>query len=126
LSIQCEWNQGRASFNDFQSKLPRHTIAEIRRADFWDGQSAGCDDERTAFNITQVARQQKRRVLFNPADGAVHANLRASCGAVLQKHFDDLLRRAVAEELSKLFLVISDMVPSDRRDEIFGGVPGER
>ena len=56
LSVECEWNQSRTSFNDSEAKLPRDTVAEIRCADSWYRQSAGCDHERTAFEVAQVRR----------------------------------------------------------------------
>jgi hypothetical protein len=46
--------------------------------------------------------------------------LHISGGAFVEQHRDDLLRRAVAEELAERLLVPGDAVPIDQSDEIRG------
>ena len=73
-----------------------------------------------------VATMNAPSAAFDSRDRARHAPLDPAAIAFGPEHRDDVLRRAVAEELAQLLLVVRDPVPLDQRDEIAGRVPRER
>jgi hypothetical protein len=60
------------------------------------------------------------------SDRAVAAHLRATLGAFVQEHVDDLPRRAIAEKLAQRLFMPGDAVRLDQGEEIGRGIPAER
>src|SRR3989442_1120421 len=77
------------------------------------------DDDRLTSQITRVRGHDEAPVLLNFRDTAGSANFDSSRRAFFQKHINDLVRRPIAEQLSKLLFVKSDPMAADHGDEIF-------
>src|SRR4051794_25309207 len=107
-----------ASRTDAHPKLFGDLIAERRSTHLRDGQAAGRDDERRRTELLLRRGDYEFVGATNFGHTRSGKDLDMSATAFLFKHRDDLARRVVTEELPESFLVISNAMLFDERDEI--------
>src|SRR5262249_24068626 len=93
---------------DGDAELSRNPIAEIRGADFRNRKTAGCNDDRLAFQFAKIGGELEPRFLLNRCHIAFHEDGDACLFGFLEQHLDDLLRETVAEQLTELLFMIGN------------------
>src|SRR5262245_32201177 len=124
-TIEHESHQGSSNGRDLQSKLPRDLIPKTSCSQFWNRKASGRDHKRGAGEISEVRAQKKAFSFIDGFHPAIHHNLRLDGRAFRLQHVDNLLRRAVTEQLSQFLLVICDPITPHERDEILRLVSSE-
>jgi hypothetical protein len=132
VAVERQGDEGRAGLDDAQAELAGDAVAEVCGAYLRDRQPAGGDHDMARFDRPAVGRDPVTRPgrvrPFQRRDLAHRARLPARHAAGLalgQQHGDEVIGRAVAEQLALVFLVEGDAVPLHQRDEVLRGVAGE-
>ena len=126
--IEGQRHQAGARLDDAVAELLREPMAEVGRADLRDRQAAGGDHEPRVptpcrASVSSSKPSPARAHLAHRAGLAPH---HAAGVALGQQHGDDVLGRAVAEQLALVLLVPADAVALDQRDEVRRRVARQR
>jgi hypothetical protein len=123
VRTELQWNQRWARLDDLQPEASGRVVGEPGCAELRDRWAAGGEDEgrRLGAADAEAAIGMLERVCAR-TEPQIDAALRAFG----EQHRDDLLRRAVAEELTERLFVPGDAVAVDQSDEVFGCVTAER
>src|SRR6202022_2264794 len=108
---------------DRKAELLGGFLAEPARPHLRNGRTAGGDHQRAAAKLTLVGDDDKAIPALRDRRNA-HAQTQLGVGlaALFQQHVDDLLRRAVAEQLPARLLVPGNAISLDQRDEVALGI----
>ena len=109
-----------------QTELPGDAVAEVARAEFREGQSAGGHDERRGGEFPRAGAHAERTGSGHLLHLHAAADLNVGAGAFGEEKIDDFPRSCVAEELPEFFLVPGDAPAFDQREEIGRRVAGQR
>ena len=102
-------------------KLAGDVVAESCCAHFGYRQATGGDDERGCGEdliAGDNGEGSRRIVAADGGDGCVWKHVNTGFGTFAHQEVDDLLRGAIAEELTQSFFVISDAVALDEAEEV--------
>ena len=102
-----ERDQRRARLDDLVAEAAGDVIGEAGRAELGDRQAAGGEDQPRSGS---VRGHEKRRRGARPRWPAPNAKVDPALRAFVHQHGDDLLRRAVAEQLAEGLFVPGDAV----------------
>ena len=124
--LEGQRHQGRAGLGDLQAEQGGKLIGQAGGAHLGDRLAAGGDDQR--FSDQRLARRHHGEAAIGVADAVdpgVEQQGAARLFQLAEQQVDDLLARAVAEQLAQSLFVERDGVLIDQRDEMLRRVAGE-
>ena len=108
------------------AELPRQIVAERGSTNFRDRQPTGSHHQNGSSEFRIGRPQHEILVPLHLADAGSQKDADVSQPALFQQHGQNVVGRAIAEELTHGFFVIRDAISFDQLDKIRGRVARER